>query len=1148
MRIFFSFIIICLFTGPLYAQWQAQNSGISNTLRAVYFMTETTGFAVGDALSPNEAPVLKTTDGGNTWVLKSSDTQNPLRDVAFNTNVKGFACGFYGALIKTNDIGETWNEVQFENPMEVNFRAIDFPSKEVGYVAGSGGVFLKTVNIGLSWDSLNTGFPQDLLEIEFLNNDTGYAAGSIGFSNGIILRTYDGGATWQSIYTSSQAIPAFIITKNLNMYAGGGTSPNGGHEFIIQSTDGGDTWQEIYTGPPGKSIRRGAYTTNNLIWFVNDAGEVIKTKDGGENWVVNDLIMPGLSDIFFTEADTGYTVGGLGNILKFTPCPEPLDQLGKIKGDKTVCYGSTTTYSVTPLAGVNSYAWSVPEDAVIDLIENDTLITVTFGLASGQIEVVAGADCDTSIAVAEITVIPPLQAIDSIIGPSDFCAGDTVTYYVTPIENALTYTWSVPADATILQQVDTMLTVAMGNASGIIGVTASDDCDNTSTVMEVTAQFSLAELGNISGDTTVCLLGLGSYSINAVPNADSYDWILPADAQIIYSQADTLVVIQFDSTGGTLTVVANGFCDTASTSFEVTLAGEIIPIDTIFGNTEACQSSLMTYWIEPVAGAISYEWTIPGDATLVSGQGDTIIVVSFGPSSGEIIVQASATDCNTYQASQFVSVSGFLDAPDDIIGVTALCSGDTSQYIVTDVLGADSYHWEVPAGATLLSGQGENLISVLFGTFSGDIVFSAVSSCDTVTSSLYVMVAPPVPPISAIMGDTVVCAGDTVVYNIAAVDGVSYSWIVPANATILSYNGDTSVTVVFGSNSGTIEVVGGSVCTFQDTTLEITVITDLTPNQPITGDATVCSGDTATYTTVATAGFTYSWSVPTDAIILSSQDTSVTVIFGNTSGNISVVANGNCLVMDTSLAVTVISSIPALQPVTGDTLICSGDTATYSAVSVSGFSLAWSVPSDAIVLSSADTSITVLFGIASGNITLTVSNSCFSEELILPVTVVEYPPVPVISFIDNDLVSSAAEGNQWYLDQLPIPGATGQSYTPAVNGVYSVSVTYPPGCTSVSDTFTVLSVGADVAVGHSEVVISPNPFESFTILSLSGNQPLRNSSLVILNVNGNQVAAYENLNGHAVKINRDRLPEGMYFYLLTDERKNLMAAGKLIVQ
>jgi len=51
------------------------------------------------------------------------------------------------------------------------------------------------------------------------------------------------------------------------------------------------------------------------------------------------------------------------------------------------------------------------------------------------------------------------------------------------------------------------------------------------------------------------------------------------------------------------------------------------------------------------------------------------------------------------------------------------------------------------------------------------------------------------------------------------------------------------------------------------------------------------------------------------------------------------------------------------------------------------------------------------------------------------------------------LSSSAASGNQWYLDGVLITGATGQIYTPVQSGSYSVSVIAATGCTVSSNSF-----------------------------------------------------------------------------------------------
>jgi len=66
---------------------------------------------------------------------------------------------------------------------------------------------------------------------------------------------------------------------------------------------------------------------------------------------------------------------------------------------------------------------------------------------------------------------------------------------------------------------------------------------------------------------------------------------------------------------------------------------------------------------------------------------------------------------------------------------------------------------------------------------------------------------------------------------------------------------------------------------------------------------------------------------------------------------------------------------------------------------------------------------------------------------------------PVIIQVGGLLVSSSLTGNQWNLNGVPIPGETGISITPSVNGFYSVTADYGMNCISTSDEFEYLSVG-----------------------------------------------------------------------------------------
>jgi hypothetical protein len=80
----------------------------------------------------------------------------------------------------------------------------------------------------------------------------------------------------------------------------------------------------------------------------------------------------------------------------------------------------------------------------------------------------------------------------------------------------------------------------------------------------------------------------------------------------------------------------------------------------------------------------------------------------------------------------------------------------------------------------------------------------------------------------------------------------------------------------------------------------------------------------------------------------------------------------------------------------------------------------------------------------------------------ITVNVTSAPPTPTITQNNTVLTSSATAGNQWYVNDTIIPGATSQTYTITENGDYTVISTVN-GCSS--DTSAVLTINNAFVVG-----------------------------------------------------------------------------------
>jgi hypothetical protein len=108
-----------------------------------------------------------------------------------------------------------------------------------------------------------------------------------------------------------------------------------------------------------------------------------------------------------------------------------------------------------------------------------------------------------------------------------------------------------------------------------------------------------------------------------------------------------------------------------------------------------------------------------------------------------------------------------------------------------------------------------------------------------------------------------------------------------------------------------------------------------------------------------------------------------------------------------------------------------------------------------------------------------VSNGCASVTR-QPATVI----TPVITQSGATLQSNIATGNQWHLNDVLIPGATGQEYVPQKSGNYQLKNAIASGCTAISPVYTYIKADAVVNT-PSEIKMSVFPVPATTELNVT---------------------------------------------------------------
>jgi len=215
---------------------------------------------------------------------------------------------------------------------------------------------------------------------------------------------------------------------------------------------------------------------------------------------------------------------------------------------------------------------------------------------------------------------------------------------------------------------------------------------------------------------------------------------------------------------------------------------------------------------------------------------------------------------------------------------------------------------------------------IVFNTDNGCLQMYINSQWQNIFCDLTCSGAPSIPGV--ITGNASPCINATgISYSIAQISGAtSYTWSVPAGATITAGQGTTGIVVTHATTSGNITVTASNNCgTSAAQTLAITLQT--LPAQPsaIAGNSTVCQGDNAVaYSVTNVGGVTYAWTYSGTGFTCVSgcATNSITADYSSsaTSGTLSVTPSNACgsgTAQTQAITVNAIPSAPTANAATG---------------------------------------------------------------------------------------------------------------------------------------------------------------------------------------------------------------------------------------
>jgi len=238
--------------------------------KGFYFLNNDTGFAARQF-----GQILKTTDAGVSWTQLIRDSLSNFinnQAVYFINDNTGFVVGNYNSnvdiIYKTTDGGGSWSRKT--NIVYQNLNCISFADANHGAAGGNRSAILYTMDQGINWyvSTVNTSDQLTISGITFYNGLNGIAVGT-----GIILKTTDGGATWNRIN-----MPSYSASTTLTSVCHfGSTLYTVGGKYCLKSTDAGNTWVNIMdTVYVIKNQFTGLYNIatdkNGCLWVGGNAG------------------------------------------------------------------------------------------------------------------------------------------------------------------------------------------------------------------------------------------------------------------------------------------------------------------------------------------------------------------------------------------------------------------------------------------------------------------------------------------------------------------------------------------------------------------------------------------------------------------------------------------------------------------------------------------------------------------------------------------------------------------------------------------------------------------------------------------------------------------------------------------------------------
>ncbi|SMO74267.1 Ig-like domain-containing protein, partial [Solitalea koreensis] len=748
--------------------------------------------------------------------------------------------------------------------------------------------------------------------------------------------------------------------------------------------------------------------------------------------------------VLLTNPITGCT--GTSNVVAITINPLPDATINP--GPFVFCEGGAQLLSVPAQAGA-AYQWKRNGSDISGATANTYTATLT---GNYTVDVSFASGCTATSLAAVVTVNPNPIADITPAGSTTFCAGGSVTL-TAPAQSGVSYQWY--QGVTPVGTNSNSLLVTTGGSYTVTVTNTTTLCAAISAPLAITVNPTPVATITAGGPTSFCNPGSVTLSVPVQVGA-TYQWF--QDGTPVGTNTNTYTA----STSGNYTVTvsfATGCNVTSLSGIVVTVWDFAAPVVSAVGTLDFCTGGSVTLQVSPAVSGVTYNWyKSPSMTVLGAGPNFTTNVA------GDYYV--IATDTHTCsKTSNTVTVSENI-LPDVTLtnpGPHAFCNGSSVTFSVP-FDPTYTYQWYRNGG--IASGVSNTNLYTALATGKYKVVVTNSKGCINTSAEVDVTVWDIADPVISASSATTICSDATVILTINPfVSGATYQWT-KDGVNIPGASNQTYIVSETIAGTYNFQVVASYPTGCSETSNIIPVtIKPLPIVTPITSTAIgFCDGGNGIIGITPSAGSTYSWTK--DGASFGGNTSSITVIDGG-SYQVTVTGSNGCTAQSTVFVVSEWIVTKPIIAVNGPTSFCDGNNVMLSVANPDP-TVTYQWFNGASLVGTGNTYTATVSG--SYTVVATDSHGCTNTSA--PTNVTAWPlstgnigPAGPFTICkgDPDIVltvtsSGAGDTYQWLLNNTPIPGATGNTYSAYQTGDYSVLISSSKGCSNLSSNLVKVTV------------------------------------------------------------------------------------------